>query len=87
MRELKRERAQLLRGGEAAEARGPGVLQARNQGVDGDMSLQDMFTGLQRRVLLLPLISSLTLAHRLKERMGSAGHSQHAVSSRKEGGE
>ncbi len=61
MRELKRERAQLLRGGEAAEARGPVVLQARNQGVDGDMSLQDMFTGLQRRVLLPPLISSLTL--------------------------
>jgi hypothetical protein len=61
LRELKRERAQLLsvRGGEAGEAglqygRGAGVLHARNQGVDGDMSLQDMFTGLQRSVLLLP---------------------------------
>jgi hypothetical protein len=63
LRELKRERAQLLsvRGGEAGEAgvqggRGAGVLHARNQGVDGDMSLQDMFTGLQRSVLLLLLL-------------------------------
>lgn len=72
LRELKRERAQLLsaRGGEAGEAclqhgRGAGVLHARNQGVDGDMSLQDMFMGLQRSVLLLlpppPQPSSLSL--------------------------
>ncbi len=56
-----------MRGGEAGEAgvqggRGAGVLHARNQGVDGDMSLQDMFTGLQRSVLLLLLLLPLSLS-------------------------
>ena len=57
---MKRERVQLVR-----EREGPGdaraasgakgvVLHARNQGGE-DMSLQDMFTGLQRSPLLLQL--------------------------------
>jgi hypothetical protein len=52
VRELKRERAQLVRGGggdvATKFAAPPAALQARNEGAAGDMSLQDMFTGLNR---------------------------------------
>ena len=77
MRELKRERAQLLRGGEAAEAavksgRGAVVLHARNEGGQGDMSLQDMFTGLQRWVFCCRRCPRSPVIRRLKERIGSA---------------
>jgi hypothetical protein len=78
VRELKRERAQLMRGG-GGDA--PGVLHARNQGVQGDMSLQDMFTGLQRSLPLQLLLQCITHAvlRRLKDRMSSAANSGSAV--------
>ncbi len=99
VRELKRERVQLVREREGIqlvrEREGPGdawatsgakgvVLQARNQGGE-DMSLQDMFTGLQRSLPPLQLFSpppSLTCFCRLKERISSAGHPQHGASRR-----
>ncbi len=74
VRELKRERAQLLRGGDAAAKSGAvaGALHARNE---GDMSLQDMFTGLQRSAPPpSPLLHRIAHAApcRLKERIGGA---------------